>query len=68
MFLFQPTFFLILSVMETLLALEAMDGAMDTDLSSEDDDDVEVEEYLISLASLTGSIAASLISFESILI
>ena len=54
--------------METLLALEAMDGAMDTDLSSEDDDDVEVEEYLISLASLTGSIAASLISFESILI
>ena len=68
LFLFQPTFFLILSVMETLLALEAMDGAMDTDLSSEDDDDVEVEEYLISLASLTGSIAASLISFESILI
>ena len=67
MFLFQPTFFLILSVMETLLALEAMDGAMDTDFSSEDDDDddeIEVEEYWTSLASLTGSIAASLMSFS----
>ena len=64
LFLFQPTFFLILSVIEILLALEAMDGAMDTDLSSEEDDEVEVEEYLTSLASLTGSIAASLMSFS----
>ena len=51
--------------MDTLLALEAMEGAMegalDIDFSSEDDDD---EEYLTSLASLTGSIAASLISFS----
>ena len=34
LFLFQPTFFLILSVIEILLALEAMDGAMDTDSTS----------------------------------
>ena len=64
LFLFQPTFFLILSVMETLLALEAMDGATDIDFSSEDDDEEEVEEYLTSLASFSGSIAASLTSFS----
>ena len=63
MFLFQPTFFLILSVMETLLALEAMEGAMDIDFSSEEDEE-DVEEYLTSLASFSGSIAASLTSFS----
>ena len=34
--------------METLLALEATDGAMDIDFSS-DEEDEEVEEYLTSL-------------------
>ena len=50
--------------METLLALEAMDGATDIDFSSEEDDEEEVEEYLTSLASFSGSIAASLTSFS----
>ena len=50
--------------METLLALEAMDGATDIDFSSDDDEEEEVEEYLTSLASFSGSIAASLTSFS----
>ena len=50
--------------METLLALEAMDGATDIDFSSDEDDEDDVEEYLTSLASFSGSIAASLTSFS----
>ena len=50
--------------METLLALDAMEGAMDIDFSSEEDEEEDVEEYLTSLASFSGSIAASLTSFS----